>query len=277
MRPHISYSELVEFATICQHRWKLNNIDKVRQEIFSIHFDFGTAVHAALEAHKRRKDPIAVEHALTLFEKKLRWLYKKSGPKYDKLQTQKDIDNLVASGRNIISRLHECDELAQAEVVYNEYKLFEPIDRTDGLDIKFKGYIDLVIKTKDKRGNTILYVCDFKTCSWGWDRDTREDRWKHYQVFLYKYFLCKKFDIDPKQVRCAFVLLKKRPPKGTPPVEFFPVSAGPVSVQRALNVLNENITEMHTRLANGTLQKNRKSCIDKFGHPCPYKDTPLCP
>ena len=143
--------------------------------------------------------------------------------------------------------------------------------------MKFKGFIDSVLRSKDKRGNTILWVCDFKTCRWGWDRDTRQDRWKHYQIFLYKHYLCKKFNLDPKFVRTAFILLKRMPPKGAPPIEFFPVSAGPVSVQRALDTLGSILTEMFEKEKTGDFEKNRKSCVDSYGNKCPYLSKPLCP
>lgn len=277
MRPHISYSEVYEFANNCQHRWYLNYYLKHRREIQSIHFDFGTAMHSALERHYTRKDPVSVEEAERIFKEELSRLYAEHSPKYDKAVDAKELERLTVAGINIIRSFGATPELQGAEVVHNEYPLFEPISRDDGMDIKFKGFIDLVIKSKDKRGKPILYVCDFKTCSWGWDGDTRQDRWKHYQVFLYKHFLCKRFNIDPKQVRTAFILLKKRPAKGVHPVEFFPVSAGPVSVQRALDVLNENITEMSARLTSGEFVKNRKSCVDKYGNTCPHYDGPLCP
>lgn len=206
----------------------------------------------------------------------MRELYLKNGPNYDRPVGPQDIDELIESGVRIILGLKDCPELKDAEVVHNEYPLYEKIDRDDEMDIKFKGFIDIVIKAKDKRGKTILWVCDFKTCSWGWDVDTRQDRWKQYQLFLYKYYLCKKFDIDPKEVRTAFILLKKRPPKGTPPVEFFPVSAGPISVQRAIDALHSNLTEMHHRVQKGEFGKDRSQCVDKYGNTCPFHKTDKC-
>lgn len=268
---------MVEFATVCQHRWNLNYLQNLRSNIYSIHFDFGTAVHEALEVYLTRKDPITVDEAVTKFKVTLNQLYDKNSANYEKPIPEKDFLGLIDSGERIIRAIKDVPEFKDAEVVHNEYPLFESIGRDDGIDIKFKGFIDLVIKTKAKNGDTVLYVCDFKTCSWGWGRDTREDKWKHFQIFLYKYYLCKKFDIDPKYVRTAFVLLKKRPPKGTDPVEFFPVSAGPVSVQRALNVLNENLTEMKSRIEKNDFVKNRDMCIDKFGNTCPFKGTSHCP
>lgn len=275
MRPYVSYSEISNFANECQWRWKLDYVDKHRTENFSVHFDFGHAVHEALEKHITRKDPITAEEAVVLFQERFKQLLGENSSKYG--DAKYDADEMLRAGANILLRLHECDELKDAEVVHNEYPIWGDIDREDDIKIKFKGFIDLVVKTKDKRGNTILYVLDFKTCSWGWDRATREDRWKHYQIFLYKYFLCKKFNIDPKLVRTAFVLMKKRPPKNTPPVEFFAVSAGPVSVQRALDTLNSTITEMAEKQADNSYTKNRSKCIDRYGNRCPFFETPHCP
>lgn len=248
----------------------------MRAEVFSIHFDFGTAIHEAIENHLTKKNPINEDAACLLFVEKLTELYKKNGEKYDKKVTVKEIENLLKGGEGIIRGLKDCPELKNAEVVHNEYALFEGIDRTDDIDMKFKGFIDIVIKTKAKNCDTILYVADFKTCSWGWDVETRQDRWKQYQLFLYKYYLCKKFDLDPKFVRTAFILLKKRPPKGTPPVEFFPVSAGPVSVQRAMDALHSNLTEMKTLIEKGEFAKNREQCVDKYGNTCPFYKTDKC-
>ena len=244
--------------------------------MYSIHFDFGTAVHSALEKHLTRKDAVSVDDAVVHFVEKLSELYRENSPKYDKPVSEKDLKLLLASGENIIRNVDKCEELKGVEVVHNEYELFEKIDREDDLDIKFKGFIDIVIKTKAKNGDTILYVCDFKTCSWGWDVETRQDRWKQFQLFLYKYYLCKKFDIDPKFVRTAFILLKKRPPKGTPPVEFFPISAGPVSVQRAIDALHKNLTEMKERVEKNDFLKDRSQCIDKYGNTCPFYKTDKC-
>lgn len=277
MRPHISYSEISQFANDCQHRWKLDYLENRRAEVFSIHFDFGTAVHEAVEAYFTRVNAVSLETAIDIFETKFKLLTTEHSGKYEKPVSKKDLDGLVASAHNIIRCLKLAPELQDVEVIHNEYPLFEDIGREDGHPIKFKGFIDIVLKGKDKRGNTILWVADFKTCSWGWDRDTRSDKWKHYQIFLYKHFLCKKFDIDPKNVRTAFILLKKRPPKDVGPVEFFPVSAGPVSVQRALDTMSSIVTEMVDRTQLGDFEKNRSSCIDKFGNKCPYLKSPLCP
>lgn len=273
MRPHISFSELASFVNGCQWKWKLSYLDGHRSQDFSVDLDFGTSVHAACEAYIRRKQPIELKHAKVLFQKKFDWLVRKHGPKYSKPLSDKDFNSLIDGANKILDFVKSTPELQGLEVLHNEFKLFEDID---GVDMKFKGFIDITFKGKDKRGKDILWICDFKTCSWGWDREKREDRWRHYQLFLYKYFLCKKFNIDPKNVRVAFILLKKRPSKGADPVEWFSVSAGPVSVQRALDELGSGIAEMIEREKDNSFKKDRTQC-ESYGRKCPFWDSHLCP
>jgi hypothetical protein len=312
---HISYSAWMLFRRGCQHRFKLDYLEKRRRRDFGVHMDFGTAVHESIELYRaRRRNPHAtVDAVVFFFRQKLRWLYDEHRSLYSppseetfsrrcqervtdewgyeeqcfhfgrhRCDHQTALQFFYEAGERILRRLDECDELREAEVVYNEHRLSVPIERDD-MEVKFKGFIDMVIKTRDKRGNTILYVCDFKTCSWGWDLDKKQDKELHYQILLYKHFLCKKFDLDPKLVRTAFVLLKKkpRPDKSTgdlqPPVEWLPISAGPVSVQRALDELNSDLTQIRLRSESGEFRKNRDFCVSDFGDVCPYRNTELCP
>lgn len=277
MVEHVSYSAWQLFRNGCQWRWKLDYADGLRKQNYGIHMDFGTAIHEALEHHKKRKEPIDRDAAIFLFKEKFKKLYDENFEKYKESDRSLDLDFFFKAGCNILTRLDDCKELSLAEVVYNEHALLLPIDRTDDIKINFKGFIDMVIKTKDARGNTILYICDFKTCSWGWPKKKREDKELHFQILLYKHFLCKKFNIDPKFVRTAFILLKKNPSNGSSPIEWFQISAGPVSVQRAVDELNKDISEMVSRSTSDNFVKNKSECVNKFGEVCPYKSSLLCP
>lgn len=240
--------------------------------------DFGTACHDGIELFRCRKPNPYVDIDVTVFffKERFKYLYAQNHDKYKAKDLETPVDFFLKAGENILRRFHECGELAEAEVVYNEHPLYVDIDRDD-MSIKFKGFIDMVIKTKDKRGNTILYIIDFKTCSWGWPLEKKQDRNMHYQILLYKHFLCKKFGLDPKMVRTAFVLLLKRPRGDRTPVEFFPVSAGPVSVQRAIDELNMDLTQIKTKEEANSFVKDRKQCHNSWGDTCPYLDSERCP
>lgn len=273
----ISYSSWQVYRNGCQWRWKLDVADGLKSTNFGVYMDFGSCIHEAIEKYKTRKDPLSKNEAIDHFKKNFTELFQKNSPNYREKDRLLNTEDFLKAGTVIIDHLERCQELWQAEVVYNEHELLLPIDRSDDVKMNFKGFIDMVIKTTDARGKTCLYVIDFKTCSWGWDGDKRQDKELHYQLFLYKYFLCKKFNLNPKQVKTAFVLLKRRPSKNSDAVEFFPISAGPVSVQRAVDDLNSDITDMKQRLSEGTIIKNRNMCTNNFGDTCPYLNTEHCP
>jgi hypothetical protein len=291
----------MEARNHCQWRWKLNSIDKLYHKVYGIYMDFGTALHETIElCHARNPIITDIEIAVFYFKKKFEWLFWSNVLKYQekeqvRLWTPTHDENgkpnksalrpetFLEAGERVLRRFHECEELATAQVLWNEYKLEEPIARTDGLDIKFKGYIDMVVKTKSKRGETILYIIDFKTAGWGWPMDKKTDHELHYQILLYKHFFCKKHGLDPANVRTAFVLLLRAPrpvSRGSKelvkPIEFLPISAGPVSVGRAVESLNKDITQLKKRFDAGTLIKNHKNCIDDWNERCPYLGTEHC-
>jgi hypothetical protein len=276
MRQHISYSEWILFKNDCKYRWKLDYVDGLRSKNYGINLDFGTAVHSTIERLKTRKDDERISDGAKYFEEYFTKLYNENVANYSEKDKSVSLKEFLDAGKNILSKLDECKELSEAKVLYNEYELLQPISRTDDININFKGFIDIVIKSKDGRGKDILYVCDFKTCSWGWTQDKKQDRDMHAQILLYKYFLCKKFDLDPKNVRTAFILLKKKPRPNDNTVEFFPISAGPVSVQRALDELNISITDMELGLRNDNIIKDKEKCKGKYGDICPYFGTKHC-
>jgi len=280
LRDRISYSEWQLWRNTCQQRWNLdyNTPDLPRRVIYSVHFDFGTSIHEAIEIHRARKNSVDLRTALEHFKKKFDGMFDTNFKNYGSDKDKEEERTFFQSaGKNILENLHKCQELAEATVVYNEHELILPIDRTDGTTVNFKGFIDMVIKTKSKTGKDIIYIIDFKSCSWGWDQGKKQDEDVHAQLLLYKHFFCKKFDLEPTCVRCAFVLLKKKPAKGAPVVEFFPVSAGPVAVQRALNNLNSDLTSIDERMRMKDFIKNRNMCIDKYNNTCPYYNSTHCP
>lgn len=286
-------------------KWFLDIIEKRASKVYSIYMDFGTALHETIEVFRPgtkkipqqdidkfpKKEPKegppeekpeevdkeVYDTPQKYFQRKFENLYAFSMRFYRQKELAFDPDDFIKAGVKILDYLDDLKELAEATVFFNEFPLYEKIDRTDGIEMMFKGYIDIVIKTKSKRGKDILYICDFKTCSWGWPVEKKQDQSLHAQLMLYKHFFCKRFNIDPENVRTAFILLKRTPRKNDLPHEFFPVSAGPVAVQRALNVLNETITEMNERMKDKSFLKNRKNCKNSFGDVCPYLNTEHCP
>lgn len=297
---HISYSSLKTWRQ-CQWLWFVKYALKIYDvEEFGIYLDFGKAIHRTIELVRPNEKKVPITYWERHFTKTFSFVFKKHSALYPEREQKllfgnPDVDRVVTfddflnCGLRIIRDFLEHhtwrvsvpgkkdEKMRDFKVLNNELKLFEVIGRTDDTEIKFKGYVDLVILTKDGRGKPVIYVCDFKTCGWGWTAEQKKDPELQDQLFLYKYFLCKKFNLDQKQVRCAFVLMKRAPSKKEKSaIEFFPVSAGPVSVQRSVDEFNRDISEMVGRFKDGKLKKNREACINPWGDRCKYLDTEHC-
>ena len=149
------------------------------------------------------------------------------------------------------------------ECVSAEEQLFEDIVDSD---LKFKGYIDCIIKTK-KGGKDIYHVIDWKstgTCGWYWKK--RKDFLALSQIGFYKSYWAGKNNIPLSQVRTAFVFLKRGAPAGEC-IELFKVSTGPKFVEKTDKLLKSMIFTVN----RGFFPKNTDNC--KF---CPFKNTEHC-
>ena len=251
---HISYSEMKDWA-FCAFYHKLTRIDRVKGFKGNAFTAFGTAVHTICE-RKLLKKKANEETFVQEFEKCLEKLD-------DDVQVdQKLVNDMRQQGQLIVPEIEEAlsEYFKDFEVVAVELPLYEHINGHDGY--KFKGYIDAIVKTPD--GKT--HVFDWKTTSWGWNAKRRGDAITTYQLTLYKHFLSKKMEIDPKSIETHFALLKRTAKKNR--VEFFRVTSGPRKTENALNMLNKALYN----IKNKRYIKNRLSC-----NKCNFRHTEYCP
>ena len=137
----------------------------------------------------------------------------------------------------------------------------EEIDEFDSYGRKFKGFIDLVIKTEDGK----YHIIDWKTCSWGWRQEKKQDKITNYQLTLYKNYFCKKHNIDPNQVETYFGLLKRTPKNNN--VEIFRITSAKKKTNNCLSLLEKSVINMERKMSI----KNRLSC--KY---CKFHNTEHC-
>lgn len=143
-----------------------------------------------------------------------------------------------------------------------ESKLFEEID---GFSPRFKGYIDGVLVTHDKKGKEIYWLIDWKFTNF-WSADKKSDIETTLQLILYKYFWSIKYGVDPKQIRCAFILAKKKAKPGKT-FELVTTSVGPKTFEKGTKILRN----MMTSITRGLFIKKRWNC--KY---CPFAGTQHC-
>jgi predicted RecB family nuclease len=166
---------------------------------------------------------------------------------------------LNEQGRPLVEHVFEAVEsyFGDCEVFSVEEKLFEPITKNG---MKFKGYIDLVLKKGDK-----YHIIDWKTSTWGWKARKKSDKLTTYQLTLYKHYFAKKHKIDPKNIETHFGLLKRTAKKN--PIEIFRVTSGEKKTQNALKLLNDSLYNMES----GVCIRNKLKC-----QYCEYKHTEWC-
>lgn len=261
-KPHISFSEAKDWIE-CSWRHKLKFVDKVGEFTPGPAMSFGTACHASGEHFlKTRVMDVSLAHAVIDSEwaaHSVKFAHKGFTPAALE-QAHKDADTIM----NEVPAFIEAT-FPQWEYVSAEQNLYEPIVGHD--DVSFKGFIDGIIKCKGKRGEDLKWIIDWKTTARGWFREKREDFTTKMQLILYKNFWSIKQNEEMKDVRCAFILLKKSGKPGEH-CEFLPVSVGPVTVERSLKVINNMIGSVK----RGMALKNRDSC--KY---CDFRETPHCP
>lgn len=242
----ISFSELKNWKE-CPYRHKLIYVDKLQHFEGNEYTAFGTAIHTVCE----KTIPSNVDSPLQVFSEAFEQELKI-------LRTNGSILNeeLISEMKSQAAPI--CDQVLPAvkqhfgkfEVVSVEEQLLEPIDEFDSYDTKFKGFIDMVIKTPDNK----YHIIDWKTCSWGWSRDKKSDPMTTYQLTYYKNYFSKKHNIDLKQIETYFVLLKRTAKKEN--VEILRVSSGQKKIDNSLKVLQNAVINIE----KGVYLKNRLNC-----------------
>mgnify|MGYP003670871095 FL=1 len=261
MRKHISYSEIKVWDE-CPYKHKLVYIDEVKKFLGNEHTAFGTAVHEVCEKSVLEEitlDPASLNECFdNKFLEEIRYLTKKNVDLNKSL-----IKDMRAQARDLLSYIIPGlkEHFGQYEVVSAEEQLYETIENSDKM---YKGFIDLILKTKDGK----YHVIDWKTCSWGWDARRKNERIVAYQLAYYKHFFSKKHNIDPAEIETHFALLKRTAKSNK--VEIFRVTSGNKKIENSLKLLDKAVYNIKHK----NYVKNRLSCTAKFG--CEFYNTKYC-
>ena len=274
-KPHVSYSEIRNWKE-CPFRHKLIYIDKMVKDEPSPYLSYGTAVHAALEDYletKQMNTSIATDQIKEEWQKhgfdSPEWIKAQADHRASegwKPKAHNYLGEWLEWAENSLNDIPKFldSEFDEWETVSAEEELYEFVE---GCDIFFKGFIDALLKVKIK-GKEYYYVLDWKTAGdKGWFASKRRDILTWAQIALYKSFWMRKNDLDTKQVKCGFVLLKRGGKPGST-CELVKVSVGPKAEQNALSIMRSMVKTVR----RGIFLKNRNSC--RF---CEFKNTQQCP
>ncbi len=242
----ISYSEFKTWNE-CPYRHKLVYIDKLPYYSSNEYTAFGTAVHEACEKKMPNPEADIVNIFEESFDNQIASLISSNFNPNEKL-----INEMKHQGKEICSEVMPSvqEYFGDFEVFSIEEELMEDIEAFESFGKKFKGFIDLVIKTPDGK----YHIIDWKTCSWGWDSKKKSDKIINYQLTMYKHFFAKKHNLDLKNIETYFALLKRTTKKNR--VEIFRVTSGDKKINNCLNLLQKTVINIENKLTI----KNRLSC-----------------
>ena len=275
-KPHVSYSEIRNWKE-CAWRHKLAYIDQLDVFENSPYLSYGTAVHDGIENFLLTGN-MHIEKVLENIKKE--WeTHGFDSKKYIEEQAliresngwkpkpHIYLETWLEYAKNSLEEIPDflSKTFGNYEVVSAEEELYEHVPEVNAY---FKGFIDALIKTKDKKGNDVYWVIDWKTAGdKGWFASKKRDILTWAQIALYKHFWRTKKNIDIKSVRCGFVLLKRGAPKGNT-CELVKVSVGPKAEEKCTSMLRSMVLSMK----RGIFLKNRNSCMF-----CNFKGTENCP
>lgn len=257
-KTHVSFSELRDWQD-CSYRHNLKYVKKILLDKPAPILDFGKAIHASCEDFLRTRimnRDIALAYIEEAFKEKAEL------EEYTPELKEQFVDEAVS----ILSEVPTFMDTTFGDWVFidAEHLLYERVNERHNQ--AFKGYIDGVIKSKNKRGKELTWVLDWKTTSWGWNSYKKQDPNVGRQLVYYKHNWAKKTNTPLKDIRCGFVLLKRTAKPGLH-CELLTISVGDVTLERSEKIVNN----MLASIKRGLALKNRDSC--KY---CPYKDTEHC-
>jgi hypothetical protein len=235
------------------------NIDKVKGFQGNAFTAFGNAIHDTCEKMMTE----GLDDKKSFFDLKFKETLEKLPENAQK--DPKLVNSMENQGPLILDEVFPAMEehFGEYEVLEAEEDLMEMIkDFNCDEKNKFKGFIDLVIKTSDGK----VHIIDWKTCSWGWDARKKADPMITYQLTFYKHFWAKKHNVDPKMIETHFALLKRTAKNNR--VEIFRVTSGPRKTQNALKFLEKAIYNIEKK----NFIKNRLAC-----RKCEFHKTEHCP
>lgn len=212
----ISYSQFSLFAS-CPYAWKLKYIDKIKDDSYSIHLLFGSAMHTVIQEY------------ITTF-------YKKGGPAADEISfdtrlleemkkhyveaieslpislhdftNQNEMLEFYKQGLEILYflRKNRSDYFSKKdwELVGIEVPLLSDTDSNS--KVAMIGFLDIVLKNTKERKYKII---DLKTSTMGWNNKARLDVLKNAQLILYKKYYAKQYGLDPKMIDVEFIILRR--------------------------------------------------------------------
>ena len=209
----ISYSQYSLWKQ-CPYQWKLQYVDGIRDYTDSIHTLFGTSMHEVIQAFVTvmYNDTIKVAEQLPL-DDMLRTRMKRNFEEIVKANngemfcTEKDMVEFYTHGVQILDFLKKRRAQYFSKKGYELLGIEVPLNFDLSDNLKFVGYIDLVIKDTVR---DVIKIYDIKTSTMGWNKYMKADINKTDQLLLYKQFYSKQFNHPIDKIEVEYFIVKRK-------------------------------------------------------------------
>jgi ATP-dependent exoDNAse (exonuclease V) beta subunit len=250
----------------CSWRHNLKHVRKIDLDRRGVATIIGKAFHSAIEARVEGREPDREAIRKVVAEELELVTDEAEKAKFD---VDANVERAIVMSVEALEFLNT--KFPGWKLHKAEEDLYEAIalDVAQHTDVKFKGFIDLIIEIPHKKNGTEFWIIDWKTASRPWGRDKLTDPKVTYQLSLYKNFWAAKHNMPHDRVKCGYIVAVKSAKPGKL-CNLIPVSVGPTTSKRTLTVLNNFVHSVKRGMA--LKNKSEKNC--KW---CEYKGTPHCP
>jgi hypothetical protein len=279
----ISYSQYNQWVS-CPYKWKLNYIDKKSIWTDSIHTMFGTSMHEVLQTYltimyndtAKMADALPLEKMLlTRMTRNYQQIMKRNGG--EEFCEQKDMEEFYSHGLIILEWFKKNRGKYFSKKGYELVGIEVPINYDLPNDIKFIGYMDVVIYNKVRDRYKII---DIKTSTMGWNKWQKADKTKTDQLLLYKYFYGAEKDISLDKIDVEYFIVKRKLYEGLDfpqrRVQTFSPASGKPSVNKVITNLNTFIDESFINGEYNTDHTYVKTPSKKNCKWCEFNQTEHC-
>ena len=235
----------------CPHRWKTSYVDGVREYTDSIHTMFGTSMHEVIQAFLTvmYNDSAKLAESLPLndmlkerMKRNFEQIVKANGG--EMFCTEKDMVEFYGHGVEILKFIRKKRAQYFSKKGYELIGIEVPIDYDMPNNIKFIGYIDVVIKDTVR---DVIKIYDIKTSTMGWNKYMKADKNKTDQLLLYKQFYSKQYNHPMDKIEVEYFIVKRKlyenldfPQKR---VQKFTPANGKPSINQVINRLDQFMKE----------------------------------
>ena len=208
----ISYSQYSQWA-VCPHRWKLMYIEDRRDFKGNIHTLFGSAMHDVLQMYLtvmyndsiKKADSLPLsEMLLTRMKHYFSEIVDSSG---EEPSSKAEMGQFYQHGLAIIEWFVKKRAMYFSKKGYELVGIEVPIDYDIDDNIKFIGYIDVLIKDTVRDRYKII---DIKTSTMGWNKWAKADKNKTDQLLLYKKYYGEQNNIPLDKIDIEYFIVKRK-------------------------------------------------------------------